>query len=97
MSNIRLSGRTSFNVGLTLLGRGEFSIIVAKLAQTGALLPVIQPFAALYVVILATFAPLMAKESERIYSALSGPLQRRKKVQEDEPVVSDTNADEDVV
>jgi len=59
---------TSFNVGLTLLGRGEFSIIVAKLAQAGGLLPLIQPFAALYVLILATFAPLLAKESERIYS-----------------------------
>jgi CPA2 family monovalent cation:H+ antiporter-2 len=63
-----LSGATSFNVGLTLLGRGEFSIIVAKLAGVGGLLPVIQPFAALYVLILATFAPLMAKESERIYA-----------------------------
>ena len=62
-----LSGGTSFNVGLTLLGRGEFSIIVAKVAGVGGLLPVIQPFAALYVLILATFAPLMAKESERIY------------------------------
>src|SRR5439155_2671992 len=58
------SGATSFNVGLTLLGRGEFSIIVAKLAQSGGLLPLIQPFAALYVLILATFAPLLARESE---------------------------------
>lgn len=62
------SGATSLNVGLTLLGRGEFSIIVAKLAQSGGLLPIIQPFAALYVLILATFAPLLAKESDRIYS-----------------------------
>ncbi|HYV03586.1 MAG TPA: cation:proton antiporter, partial [Blastocatellia bacterium] len=62
------SGATSFNVGLTLLGRGEFSIIVAKLAQSGGLLPLIQPFAALYVLILATFAPLLARESERIYT-----------------------------
>ena len=62
------SAATSFNVGLTLLGRGEFSIIVAKLAEAGSLLPLIQPFAALYVLILATFAPLLAKESEWIYS-----------------------------
>jgi len=75
-----LSGGTSFNVGLTLLGRGEFSIIVAKLAQSGGLLPLIQPFAALYVLILATFAPLMAKESERIYNFLMKPFQRRRKV-----------------
>ena len=61
------SGATSFNVGLTLLGRGEFSIIVAKLAQAGGLLALIQPFAALYVLILASLAPLLAKESELIY------------------------------
>ncbi|HSK62560.1 MAG TPA: cation:proton antiporter [Pyrinomonadaceae bacterium] len=62
------SGARSLNVGLTLLGRGEFSIIVAKLAQAGGLLPLLQPFAALYVLILATFAPLLAKESEAIYA-----------------------------
>ena len=62
------SGARAFNVGLTLLGRGEFSIIVAKLAQAGGLLALIQPFAALYVLILATFAPLLAKESERLYA-----------------------------
>ena len=72
------SGATSFNVGLTLLGRGEFSIIVAKLAQSGGLLPLIQPFAALYVLILATFAPLLAKESERIYALLAKPLRWRR-------------------
>lgn len=71
------SGATSLNVGLTLLGRGEFSIIVAKLAQTGGLAALIQPFAALYVLILATFAPLLAKESERI-SALVGRVFRRR-------------------
>jgi len=67
---------TSFNVGLTLLGRGEFSIIVAKLAEAGGLLPLIQPFAALYVLILATFAPLLAKESERIYTFVERVLNR---------------------
>jgi len=63
-------GAKSFNVGLTLLGRGEFSIIVAKLAQAGSLAPLLQPFAALYVLLLATLAPLLAKESERIYALL---------------------------
>lgn len=72
------SGATAFNVGLTLLGRGEFSIIVAKLAQSGGLLPLIQPFAALYVLILATFAPLLAKESERIYALLAKLLRWRR-------------------
>jgi CPA2 family monovalent cation:H+ antiporter-2 len=74
----RLSGATSFNVGLTLLGRGEFSIIVANLALAGSLSPVLQPFAALYVLILATVAPLMAKESERIYSWTAHLFRRRR-------------------
>lgn len=73
------AGPTSFNVGLTLLGRGEFSIIVAKLAQAGNLLPLIQPFAALYVLILATFAPILAKESERIYWFVARIFRRRSK------------------
>ena len=82
------SGATSFNVGLTLLGRGEFSIIVAKLAQAGNLLPLIQPFAALYVLILATFAPLLAKESEWIHAFLTRFFKRRRRpaaVEEPEP------------
>lgn len=82
-----LSGATSFNVGLTLLGRGEFSIIVAKLAAVGGLLPVIQPFAALYVLILATFAPLMAKESERIYALTTKLFKRRQRRPMVNPVV----------
>jgi CPA2 family monovalent cation:H+ antiporter-2 len=78
------SGATSLNVGLTLLGRGEFSIIVAKLAQAGSLAPLIQPFAALYVLILATFAPLLAKESERIYTLVERVLRRRRTSSEEE-------------
>jgi CPA2 family monovalent cation:H+ antiporter-2 len=65
------------NVGLTLLGRGEFSIIVAKLAQAGGLAPLLQPFAALYVLLLATLAPLLAKESERIHALLARRVKRR--------------------
>lgn len=76
------SGATSLNVGLTLLGRGEFSIIVAKLAHVGALTPLIQPFAALYVLILATFAPLLAKESERVHSVVARVFKRRRRITE---------------
>ncbi|CAN5767564.1 cation:proton antiporter [soil metagenome] len=79
-----LSGATSFTVGLTLLGRGEFSIIVAKLAQSGGMLPLIQPFAALYVLILATFAPLLAKEADRIYAFPGKVLRRRQQVEDDD-------------
>jgi CPA2 family monovalent cation:H+ antiporter-2 len=66
----RLSPRASFNIGLTIVSRGEFSIIMANLALAGGLLPVLQPFAALYVLILAILGPLLTKESSRVYSAL---------------------------
>jgi CPA2 family monovalent cation:H+ antiporter-2 len=59
----------SLNIGFTLLARGEFSIIIASLALAGGLMEIIQPFAAMYVLILASAAPLLAKESERIATA----------------------------
>lgn len=62
-----LSTVGSLNTGFTLLARGEFSIIIVNLALAGGLMPVLQPFAALYVLILASVSPLLAKESERIY------------------------------
>jgi CPA2 family monovalent cation:H+ antiporter-2 len=85
------SAGTSLNVGLTLLGRGEFSIIVARLAEAGNLLPLIQPFAALYVLILATFAPLLAKESERIAGFVKQVLSRFRSRRDDE--LSEVNSE----
>lgn len=88
------SGSTSLNVGLTLLGRGEFSIIVAKLAQAGGMVAIIQPFAALYVLILATFAPLLAKESERIHGWFSRIFARRRRRSEsDVATLSDAHGE----
>ena len=69
----RMSGyshRASANIGLTITSRGEFSIILAGLAAAGALLPILQSFAALYVLILAVLGPLLTKESKWIYSKL---------------------------
>jgi len=63
----KLSAPGSLNIGLTIVSRGEFSIILANLAKAGNLLPIIQPFAALYVLILAIIGPILTKESERIY------------------------------
>ncbi|HEX7175867.1 MAG TPA: cation:proton antiporter [Pyrinomonadaceae bacterium] len=64
----KLSTVGSLNTGFTLLARGEFSIIIVNLALAGGLMAVLQPFAALYVLILASASPLLAKESERIYA-----------------------------
>ncbi len=66
----KLDAVGSLNLSFTLLARGEFSIIIASLAQAGSLLGILQPFAALYVLILASASPLLAKESERIYETV---------------------------
>ncbi|MBC7336475.1 MAG: cation:proton antiporter, partial [Clostridia bacterium] len=67
----RLSPRASANIGFTILSRGEFSIIVAGLAKTGGLLPVLQPFAAVYVLVLAVLGPVLTKGSAQICAFLS--------------------------
>lgn len=66
-----LSPRASSNIGLTIVSRGEFSIIVANLAKAGGLLPMLQPFAALYVLILAILGPVLTKESKSVFYALN--------------------------
>ncbi|AFJ61062.1 MULTISPECIES: cation:proton antiporter [Bacillus] len=66
-----LSHKASSNIGLTIVSRGEFSIIVANLGIAGGLSASLKPFAALYVLILAIFGPLLTKESKRIYLLLN--------------------------
>ena len=73
---------SSLNVGMTVVSRGEFSIIMANVAKAGGLLPVLQPFAALYVLILAVLGPLLTKESDRLYWLLS-KLNRKEKATEE--------------
>ncbi|ANB58980.1 sodium/hydrogen exchanger family protein [Anoxybacillus sp. B7M1] len=66
-----LSHKASTNIGLTIIARGEFSIIVANLGISAGLNPVLTPFTALYVLILAIAGPLLAKESKKIYQFLN--------------------------
>ncbi|MCU6797153.1 MULTISPECIES: cation:proton antiporter [Paenibacillus] len=68
--NAGLSVKSSLNIGFTIMGRGEFSIIMANLAKAGGLMPVLQSFAALYVLIMAILGPLLSKESKHIYTFL---------------------------
>jgi CPA2 family monovalent cation:H+ antiporter-2 len=67
-----LSPKASSNIGLTIVSRGEFSIIMANLGAVGGLMKIIQPFAALYVLILAILGPLLTKESKAVYRVLNG-------------------------
>ena len=51
------------NIGLTILGRGEFSLILATLAVAAGLDERIGPFIAGYVLVLALAGPLLASRS----------------------------------
>jgi CPA2 family monovalent cation:H+ antiporter-2 len=57
------------NIGLTILGRGEFSLILATLATAAGLDERIGPFVALYVLVLAVLGPLLAARS-RLFARL---------------------------
>jgi len=67
-----LKKKTSFDIGFTLSARGEFSIIMANIGKAGNLLPVVQSFVVVYVLILSVVAPLLTKESRSIWYALFG-------------------------
>lgn len=66
-----LSPKAAANIGLTIVARGEFSIIMVNLGKSAGLLSILQPFAALYVLILAVLGPLLAKESKTIFTTLN--------------------------
>jgi len=68
--NAGLTHKASLNIGLTIMARGEFTIIVANLGIVAGLSPLIKPFSALYVLILAILGPLCAKGSKSIYAGL---------------------------
>ena len=74
-----LSRTSSANVGLTVVSRGEFSIVVASLAAAGGLMQLLQPFAALYVLVLAILGPLLTRQSHAISRALFRLTDRWKK------------------
>ncbi|MFC7405464.1 cation:proton antiporter [Georgenia alba] len=62
----RLNQRAAANLGLTLLGRGEFALILATMAATAGLDERIGSFTALYVLVLAVLSPLLASASRRL-------------------------------
>jgi len=66
-----LSVKSSTNIGLTIMARGEFTIIVAALGVSAGLNPILQPFSALYVLIMAVIGPIIAKQSKLVYTGLA--------------------------
>jgi monovalent cation:H+ antiporter-2, CPA2 family len=65
-----LNQRAAANIGLTLLGRGEFSLILASLALAAGLDSRVGPFVALYVLVLAVVSPLAASNSRLLARVL---------------------------
>lgn len=67
-----LKKKTAFDIGFTLAARGEFSIIMANIGKAGKLMPVIQSFVVVYVLILSIVAPILTKESRNIWTFIFG-------------------------
>jgi len=65
------------NVGLTVLARGEFSLILASLALAAGLDERLGPFTGLYVLILAVLGPILASRSHLVARLLPRSLDRR--------------------
>lgn len=62
------------NIGLTMLTRGEFSLILAALALSAGLDPRIGSFTAGYVLVLAIIGPVAVSQSERLARLLPARL-----------------------
>ncbi len=62
----RLSRQAGFRVGLTVLARGEFSLILASLAVAAGLDSRVTAFIAGYVLVLSLLAPVLSTHAERI-------------------------------
>jgi CPA2 family monovalent cation:H+ antiporter-2 len=60
----RLGPYAAANIGLTVLARGEFSLILASLAVAAGLDGRLAPFTAGYVLVLAIAGPLAASRSQ---------------------------------
>jgi CPA2 family monovalent cation:H+ antiporter-2 len=73
----KLGPQAGLNTAFILHNRGEFALILATLSLGAGLDHRIQPFAGLYVLIMAVVGPLLAANSERIGGVL---LRSRKKV-----------------
>jgi monovalent cation:H+ antiporter-2, CPA2 family len=85
--NAELSHKASTNIGLTVMARGEFTIIVANLGISAGLMPLLKPFSALYVLVLAILGPLLAKESKHIYGGLNKVFKWSKPKEKEKVVV----------
>jgi CPA2 family monovalent cation:H+ antiporter-2 len=96
----RLPTRSGVNIGLSIVSRGEFSIVLASLAQSGGLLGILQPFTALYVLVLSIVGPMLTKNSGLVYKGtewvmnLSRPRLLKKQVSGPNPGLAEEDSGE---
>jgi CPA2 family monovalent cation:H+ antiporter-2 len=85
--------QAGINTTVILQNRGEFALILATLSLAAGLDERIQPFAGLYVLIMAIIGPILAANSEKIGAMIlrSGPSRRRerKKTKKREPMLDE--------
>ncbi|TCL84864.1 MULTISPECIES: cation:proton antiporter [unclassified Rathayibacter] len=74
----KLGPRAGLNAAFILHNRGEFALILATLSLSAGLDERIQPFAGLYVLIMAIVGPILASRSESIGQFLSRRRHRPK-------------------
>jgi CPA2 family monovalent cation:H+ antiporter-2 len=72
--------QAGINTAVILQNRGEFALILATLSLSAGLDPRIQPFAGLYVLVMAVLGPVLAANSERIGGMIlrTGKKQRKR-------------------
>ncbi|WP_104200413.1 cation:proton antiporter [Cryobacterium sp. Y29] len=68
----KMGPREALNTAAIFVNRGEFTLILATLSVAAGLDPRLQPFAGLYVLVMAILGPLFAANSEKIGSVLRG-------------------------
>ena len=73
----KMDARAGLNIAAILMNRGEFTLILATLSLAAGLNEKLEPFAGLYVLIMAILGPVLAANSEKIGSALIRPIRRR--------------------
>lgn len=75
----KLGIRQAVNISVILMNRGEFTLILATLSLAAGLDKRLEPFAGLYVLIMAIVGPVLSAQSERIGALFTRPEKNKRK------------------
>ena len=86
-----MGAQAGINTTVILQNRGEFALILATLSISAGLDPRIQPFAGLYVLIMAVLGPILAANSEKIGAMIlrTGKPKRRDRRKKRDPMLEE--------